>query len=146
MSAIDRPRFRVSADRQAASRRVRYVETNAPLDGNCSLCRLDEEPPLPPESRSMSAETDDSEESFAEATLIQAIENQIESGEPPAARATLNKLTLVGYEREEILELMALVLAAEIRAMLAEDRPFDLARYETALRALPQLPDDPDQG
>ena len=36
------------------------------------------------------------EEAFAEATLTQAIENQIESGEPPAALATFNKLKLVG--------------------------------------------------
>lgn len=84
---------------------------------------------------------DDGEESFAEETLIQAIENQIESGSPPAARAVFNKLTLVGYEREDALHLMALVLAHEIEAMLAEDRAFDGEWYEQALRALPTLPD-----
>ncbi|AMO79364.1 MULTISPECIES: hypothetical protein [Pseudomonas] len=86
------------------------------------------------------SDIDDGEESFAAETLIQAIENQIESGEPAAARAVLNKLTLVGYEREEALEMMAMVLAHEIQAMLAEDRAFDGAWYEQALRALPQLP------
>ena len=83
---------------------------------------------------------DNDEEEFAETTLIEAIENQIESENPPAAKATFNKLTLVGYEREEILELMALVLAHEIDAMLRDDRPFDGAWYEQALRALPELP------
>lgn len=83
---------------------------------------------------------DDGEESFAEETLIQAIENQIDSENPPAARAVFNKLTLVGYEREETLHLMALVLAHEIEAMLAEDRAFDAEWYEQALRALPTLP------
>ncbi|CDF86921.1 hypothetical protein PKB_5611 [Pseudomonas knackmussii B13] len=86
------------------------------------------------------SDIDDTEESFAEDTLIQAIENQIESEQPPAARAVFNKLTLVGYEREDALHLMALVLAHEIEAMLAADRPFDGAWYEQALRALPQLP------
>ncbi len=38
----DRPRFRVSADRQSASRRVRYVESSKPDDGQCTLCELDE--------------------------------------------------------------------------------------------------------
>ncbi|WP_271409753.1 hypothetical protein [Pseudomonas sp. Q1-7] len=90
----------------------------------------------------MTDDIDDGEEAFAEATLIQAIENQIEADEPPAARATFNKLTLVGYEREEILQLMALVLAHEIDAMLAADRPFDGEWYERALRALPDLPED----
>jgi len=81
------------------------------------------------------------DEAFAEQTLIEAVENQIEADDPPAAKATLNKLTLVGYEREEILRLMALVLAHEIAAMLREDRPFNAAWYEQALRALPELPE-----
>lgn len=88
----------------------------------------------------------DEEEAFAEATLTQAIENQIESGEPPAAKATFNKLTLVGYEREDILSLMAHVLAIEIDALLDEDRPFNTEWYENALRALPELPPEADQG
>jgi hypothetical protein len=80
------------------------------------------------------------EEEFAENTLVEAIENQIESDNPPAAKATFNKLTLVGYEREEILNLMAHVLAVEIDAILEEDRAFNTEWYETALRALPELP------
>ncbi|KAF1061361.1 MAG: hypothetical protein GAK45_02248 [Pseudomonas citronellolis] len=87
------------------------------------------------------SEHDDNEEAFAEEQLVQAIENQLESGEPEAARAVYNKLTLVGYEREEVLQMMALVLAHEIQAMLAADRPFDGAGYEQALRALPELPE-----
>ena len=81
------------------------------------------------------------DEAFAEATLIQAIENQLEAGEPAFAQAVYNKLTLVGYPREEILEMMALVLAHEVDAMLSADRAFDSAWYEQALRALPTLPD-----
>jgi len=41
-SASDRPRYRVSADRQSARRRVRYVESSHPDDGQCTLCQLDE--------------------------------------------------------------------------------------------------------
>jgi hypothetical protein len=93
----------------------------------------------------MSEHDDNDEEAFAEATLTQAIENQLETGNPPAAKAVYNKLTLVGYPREEIIELMALVLAHEIDAMLRDDRPFDGAWYEQALRALPDLPEQADQ-
>ncbi|MBM7063265.1 hypothetical protein JQX08_21315 [Pseudomonas sp. UL073] len=85
---------------------------------------------------------DHDDEDFAESTLTQAIENQLEAGSPAAVQATLNKLTLVGYPREESLHLMALVLADEIDAMLRDDRPFDTARYEDNLRALPSLPGD----
>ncbi|ODJ94364.1 hypothetical protein BB779_18160 [Pseudomonas viridiflava] len=83
---------------------------------------------------------DNNEEEFAASTLIEAIENQIEADNPPAAKATLNKLTLVGYERDDILEMMAHVLAIEIDALLEQDRPFDTEWYEAALRALPELP------
>ncbi|MDD1012484.1 hypothetical protein [Pseudomonas rubra] len=83
---------------------------------------------------------DNDEEEFAESTLIEAVENQIESGNPPAAKAIFNKLTLVGYERDDILNLMAHVLAFEIDAMLEDDRAFNTEWYEAALRALPELP------
>jgi len=139
MSKPDRPRFRVDANRQSGNRRVRYIETSRPDDGSCTLCQLDEENPAPPEKRAMSEPQDD--EAFAESTLIQAVENQLEAGEPAAAQATLNKLTLVGYEREESLHMMALVLAQEIRQMLADDRPFDTQAYESMLRNLPELPE-----
>ena len=87
-------------------------------------------------------DNDDNDDAFTEARLIEAIENQIEADDPPAARATCNKLTLVGYPRDEILQMMALVLADEIGAMLAADRPFDRNAYELALRRLPELPDE----
>lgn len=88
-------------------------------------------------------EHEDTDEAFTAATLTQAIENQLEAQSPPAAQATYNKLTLVGYSRADALELMAQVLAYEVRAMLDGDRPFDLAWYEQALRALPELPKEP---
>ncbi|WP_278379397.1 hypothetical protein [Stutzerimonas kunmingensis] len=144
MSDSDRPRYRVDADRQAAQRRVRYVETNRPDDGSCTICQLDEENPAPLDETPAMAQdnpSNDEDEAFAEETLIQAIENQLEAGEPAATQATLNKLTLVGYERDECLQMMALVLAHEIRTMLSEDRPFDGAAYEAMLRKLPELPE-----
>ncbi len=147
MSDSDRPRYRVDADRQAAQRRVRYVETNRPDDGSCTICQLDEENPAPlDETPAMAQEnpSNDEDEAFAESTLIQAIENQLEAGEPAATQATLNKLTLVGYERDECLQMMALVLAHEIRTMLSEDRPFDGAAYEAMLHKLPELPELPE--
>lgn len=39
---VQRPRYRVSADRRSAVRRVRYVETSHPERGDCTLCQLDE--------------------------------------------------------------------------------------------------------
>jgi hypothetical protein len=92
----------------------------------------------------MSEHDDSEEERFAEHTLTQAIENQLEADDPAYVQAVLNKLTLVGYERAEIIEMMALVLADEIDCMLREDRPFSGERYERGLRALPQMPEQTD--
>ncbi|MDY7218315.1 hypothetical protein TOI97_01780 [Denitrificimonas sp. JX-1] len=73
--------------------------------------------------------------------LIQAIENQLSAQQPAAAQAVFNKLTVVGYEREDIVQMMAQVLAWQISEMLEADRAFDMDAYERALRALPQLPE-----
>lgn len=84
---------------------------------------------------------DDDDADFAHAKLVEAVENQLEANQPPAAQATLKKLTLVGYERTESLDLMAQVLAHSIAVMLANDEPFDMEGYERALRQLPELPE-----
>jgi hypothetical protein len=88
----------------------------------------------------MQDQHEDADEAFAHERLIEAVENQLAAGDPPAAQATLNKLTLVGYPREESLDLMAQVLAHAVGVMLETDSPFDLSAYEEALRRLPELP------
>ncbi|MFC3607627.1 hypothetical protein [Stutzerimonas tarimensis] len=89
--------------------------------------------------------TNEDDETFAEQALLEAIENQLEADDPSAVKATLNKLTLVGYSREESLQLMARVLADEIQQMMSLERPFDRTRYEALLRQLPTLPDDDEE-
>jgi hypothetical protein len=79
-------------------------------------------------------------EEFAQSTLSEAIENQIRDGNPPEAKKTLDRLISAGQSREEAIQLMAIVLAAEVQAILKEDRGFDSEQYIKALRALPALP------
>ena len=136
----ERPRFAFDADRHSAHRTVRYRETNQGNADDCRLCQLEQESSSVTEATPIDEPQDD--EDFAAERLIEAVQNQIDADSPPAARATFNKLTLVGYPAEEALELMAQVLAFEVSAMLEADRPFDLAWYEQALRALPTLPDE----
>jgi len=148
-------RFQVSADRTSASRRVRYVETNKGDVDDCALCQLEEgavpvsasaEPePIDAVQEQDAApspsEDEDAEGQFVEEELIQAIENQLSAQQPAAAQAVFNKLTLVGHTRDEIVQMMAQVLAWQISEMLAAEQPFDMVAYERALRALPQLPE-----
>ena len=81
------------------------------------------------------------DEGFAQSTLSNAVENQIRDGNPSEAKATLNRLMLVGYAREEAIAMMASVLAQEVQAIIEQDRAFNLDWYVAALRALPTLPD-----
>ena len=89
----------------------------------------------------MSQSDDEADAAFAHEKLLEAVENQLAEGSPAAAQATVNKLTLVGYERADSLDLMAQVLAWHINQMLEQDAAFDLAAYEQSLRNLPDLPD-----
>ncbi len=147
-------RFKVSADRSSASRKIRYVETNQGDADDCTLCQLDEHGTLVdetiveavaelPDSAAADAgvDEDEDEEQFVEERLLEAIENQLAAQQPPAVQAVLNKLTLVGHTREEIVQMMAQVLAWQISEMLEADHAFDMEAYERALRTLPQLPD-----
>lgn len=154
----DKPRdlrYQVSADRSSATRKVRYVETNQGDAEDCMLCQLDEggvpvsecdqvEAVVAEPQKTVPEPLDDeAEEQLVENELIQAIENQLEAQQPPAVQAVMNKLTLVGHTREEIVQMMAQVLAWQISAMLEADKPFDMIAYEHALCTLPQLPDAP---
>tara|TARA_R110001592_G_scaffold42588_10_gene138249 strand:- start:8992 stop:9267 length:276 start_codon:yes stop_codon:yes gene_type:complete len=89
----------------------------------------------------MSTPEEEPDEIFARERLVEALENQLAVDQPPAAQATLNKLTLVGYSREDSIELMAQVLAHSIGVMLDRDTAFDMSAYEQALRNLPELPE-----
>ncbi|SEL22417.1 hypothetical protein SAMN05216214_109137 [Atopomonas hussainii] len=83
----------------------------------------------------------DDDAAFSEGKLIEAVENQLRDNHPSFVQAVLNKLTLVGYAREESLQMMALVLAYCIEQMLRDEAPsFDLENYEAHLRNLPDLP------
>lgn len=80
------------------------------------------------------------DEAQIEAKLLEAVENQLTSGELPYVQAVYNKLSLVGFPRAEILMLMAQALAYEIQALMQEERSFDHQKYEALLRQLPELP------
>lgn len=153
-------RYQVSADRSSASRKVRYVETNQGDVDDCMLCQLDEgnapvsqndqhtaataqeATALPSSVDDSSTEVDDEQDDeLVESQLLEAIENQLAAQQPPFVQAVMNKLTLVGHTRDDIVQMMAQVLAWQISDMLEADHAFDLLAYERALRALPQLPE-----
>jgi hypothetical protein len=65
--------------------------------------------------------------------VLDTVLNQIDTGDPPEARATYDRLIDGGASNSQALQLMAAALRVEMTRMLTESSPFDTARYAAAL-------------
>ncbi len=71
--------------------------------------------------------------------FMEVVVNQLETGDPPETKATLDRLMADGNSRGEAMQLIAAVARNEMQAMLSEGRTFDNARYAKLLAKLPKL-------
>lgn len=78
----------------------------------------------------------------ARAALLEVIENQIRSNDPPEAKQTLDCLLKQGFSREESLKYIACAFVGELFGVLKQESSYDHARYLANLKALPKLPWD----
>ena len=69
--------------------------------------------------------------------MIDTVLNQIDTGDPPEARATYDRLIDGGASNSQALQLMAGALRVEMSRMLTESTPFDNTRYAALLAKLP---------
>lgn len=76
----------------------------------------------------------------ARQAILEAVENQIESNDPPETSQTLERLKKEGYPRDEAVKLIGSVLAAEMFSVMKKGREYSHSEYIKALRALPKLP------
>ncbi|GAA5495224.1 hypothetical protein SAMN02745181_3516 [Rubritalea squalenifaciens DSM 18772] len=75
------------------------------------------------------------------ASLIPAIEQQLESPETPFVKKTYERLMKdEETDEEDVLYMMAICLADESNRMFIDKRDFDIARYKELLDALPEIP------
>lgn len=68
--------------------------------------------------------------------MLDTVLNQIDSNDPPEARATYDRLIEDGASNSQALQLMAGALRVEMNRMLTESTPFDNERYSAALKKL----------
>ena len=61
--------------------------------------------------------------------FLDTVMSQVESGDPPQAKAAYERLIAEGQTRNHALQLIAAALRTETNRMLAEKTPFDDARY-----------------
>jgi uncharacterized protein YoaH (UPF0181 family) len=71
--------------------------------------------------------------------FMEVVVSQLETGDPPETKATLERLMAAGHARGEAMQLIAAVARSEMQAMMAAGRQFDNARYAELLGRLPVL-------
>jgi hypothetical protein len=76
-----------------------------------------------------------------QAAIIEVVNNQLESHDPPETYATFERLVKEGYSSLEAKELIGNVVVAEVFEVMNEGKPFDPQRYITGLSRLPDLPE-----
>ena len=69
--------------------------------------------------------------------VLDTVLNQIDTGDPPEARSTYDRLIDGGASNSQALQLMAAALRVEMARMLSEATPFDNERYSAALTKIP---------
>ncbi len=69
--------------------------------------------------------------------FMEVVVNQLETGDPPETKATLERLIAAGHARGEAMQLISAVVRNEMQAMMAAGREFDNARYAGLLARLP---------
>jgi len=70
-------------------------------------------------------------------TMHEIVANQLWKGEPPEVWDTAQRLLADGYERHEVLHMLASVVAGKVFEVMRDDRPPDPARLHERLAALP---------
>ena len=68
--------------------------------------------------------------------VLDTVLNQIDTGDPPEARQTYDRLVDGGASNSQALHLMAQVLRVEMNEMLTKSTPFDNVRYAAGLAKL----------
>ncbi len=72
------------------------------------------------------------------AAIIQVVETQIETNDPPETKQTYERLISEGFSEKVSKELLGTVVIAEVFGVMKDGKPFDIGRYVTALNKLPK--------
>jgi hypothetical protein len=70
-------------------------------------------------------------------TMHEIVANQLWDDDPPETWRTAQRLTALGYERDDVVHMLASVVARELWHVLETGSPSDPARYVAALDELP---------
>lgn len=69
--------------------------------------------------------------------MHEIVANQLWADDPPEVWATAQRLLADGYDRHEVLHMLASVVAGEVFEIIGHEQPHDVHRVREALAALP---------
>jgi hypothetical protein len=70
------------------------------------------------------------------AVILEVVENQVRTSDPPETRQTLERLLAARYSRKQAIEMIGSAVVEEIWAVLHDHKPFDRVRFTTLLEQL----------
>lgn len=77
---------------------------------------------------------------FLKHEILEIVEEQLKSLDPPETKQTYDRLISSGVSDEEARRLLGCAVANEIYYILKDEQLFDHARFVEALNGLPKLP------
>lgn len=69
--------------------------------------------------------------------ILHVVEKQLETSTPPQTRETLQRLVELGFGEEDAKHLIGSAIAAEMRSVVSEGRPFKEESFVSLLKRLP---------
>lgn len=73
--------------------------------------------------------------------MLEVVQTQLDSNDPPETKQTLDRLLAEGFSKEDAKELIGTVVVAEVFEVMKEGKPHDKKRYVAALNNLPEVPE-----
>ena len=76
------------------------------------------------------------------AAILEAVNNQLKSGDPPETRQTFNRLIAEGISEKDAKIYIGQAIAVEIFNVMKHGKTFNLDRYRKNLSRLPEEPSE----
>lgn len=77
--------------------------------------------------------------------ILETVQNQIETNQPPETKETLERLKKTGYSDDDAKQLIGQCLAVELYHVFSNQEPFNESRYISNLKNLPEQPFDDEE-
>jgi hypothetical protein len=73
-------------------------------------------------------------------SILQVVDNQINSNNPPETKVTYDRLIKLGHSSEDAKRLIGIVVSAEIFDVMKNQEMFNKERFVKSLSKLPETP------